>query len=309
MSKRPDDRTPLAGAEESAAANDTSPRDELDSEPRRKWRPNPQLIRALAATQKDLRPGEAALFWDWTATRDSAPEAEDVRPSGEGEVLVSDKDAAAAYVPPKEVSPPVAPRPSTRSRIRVREDLDPRRQPTVKSARDSTPRVTGHLPEPAAREEPRPESVRCPSLAQERRRRVAWAIPVSIVTAVIVFLWLRLPDPQIEPGRGDARTAVAPATPRPPSRVGTQVVPGRTSAPGAASSKPRADVADLRDAGARAAHGTAGAPATPAAAPPVTGSTPKTAKSAAPKLEPPRPAPPPPGGTELFIRKKGDSAP
>jgi len=58
---------------------------DVDSEPRRKWTPNPELLRALADARRDLKPGEASLFWDWTATRDSAPPAEDVRPSGEGE--------------------------------------------------------------------------------------------------------------------------------------------------------------------------------------------------------------------------------
>lgn len=120
----PDAEDPIAGGGEDLDA---------DSEPRRKWRPNAELLRALADARKDLKPGESSLFWDWTATREAAPEAEEMRPSGEGEVFVCDKEAAAAYIAPVQVAPARPPRQSTKSRIRVREDVDPRRQPTVKT--------------------------------------------------------------------------------------------------------------------------------------------------------------------------------
>ncbi|MEZ4294857.1 MAG: hypothetical protein R3B70_07760 [Polyangiaceae bacterium] len=166
-----------------------------------------------------MRPGESSLFWDWTRTRDSAPEAEDVRPSGEGEVLVSDKEAAAAYVPPVEVAPAVAPRGGTKSRIRVRPDVDPRRQPTVKTSHRGrrirswgAGRGCGSAPPPSGR---RPRSAgslapflgiadrlqgartRChrPARADRGGERAsgggsAWAVPVGLLVALGAFVGL-----------------------------------------------------------------------------------------------------------------------
>ena len=43
--------------------------DDADSEPRPRWRPNAELLKALADARKDLKPGEQSLFWDWTRRR------------------------------------------------------------------------------------------------------------------------------------------------------------------------------------------------------------------------------------------------
>jgi hypothetical protein len=281
MSEQSDDRLPrLEPPEELAAANDDAARPELDSEPRRKWQPKPELIRALEATQKDLRPGEASLFWDWTATRNSAPAAEDVRPSGEGDVLVSFKDAAAAYVPPKQIAPAAAPRRATRSRIRVREDIDPRRQPTVRTPRSSEPgdappstREPGDTAPPSARE-PRdtapPESRTQRSGAVVRRRRVAWMAFAAVTVAAIVFFWLRLPaglDTQL---LGDRRPPVEASLP--PAECTACTQPEQGALDPSAGATLRADSSDR------------------AAAPPADSSG-----SAAPQMETPgdaRPGPP-----------------
>lgn len=215
--------------------DDAARGEDVDSEPRRRWKPNAELLRALADARKDLKPGESSLFWDWTATRESAPEAEDVRPSGEGEVFVHEKDAAAAYIAPVQVAPAVPPRQCTKSRIRVREDVDPRRQPTVRTARSSgecvAPR-TGHDGRRAfacgadasrpvatfrdASDTPPPPAgdgrASSPSWSgvhagdrpafmpmegsgaapgPDRRRRVALAIFVGVLSGTLAFFWLR----------------------------------------------------------------------------------------------------------------------
>jgi hypothetical protein len=233
----------------SSPSDPPEPTGDIESEPRQRWRPKEELLRALEEARRDLKPGEEALYWDWTKTRDSAPEAEDMRPSGEGEVLVSDKEAAAAYVAPKQVAPAVAPRASTKSRIRVRPDVDPRRQPTVRNARDvrqSLPRDGGAAtyakhrvasalhrrsspsgslrlkkpahPHPSDDETTTPAApgvllsapleLDPPMLGPERRRRVAWAFFFGMVTGVIVFFWLRVPN---DLGRGPA--SFGPASP------------------------------------------------------------------------------------------------
>lgn len=305
MSERPDDRVPPTAPGEPVSAEDET-QQEVDSEPRRRWQPNPELLRALAATQKDLRPGEASLFWDWTATRDSAPEAEDLRPSGEGEVLVYDKEAAAAYVPPKQVAPAVAPRAGTKSRIRVREDVDPRRQPTMKSTRDSSGSLPGVVPSGSFdRESAAPDSVTRPSLARERRRRLAWAVPVSVVSATIVFFWLHLPP---APSAGVTGPSEA-ETPRPPAASGAPARPAAppptTSAPSTATRTPRAEEPALDGGpGAAAPKPSGTVPAKGSAAP--RGAKP-TATDAPPRPEPTSSAPPSSDGSGFFIRKKGDS--
>lgn len=204
---------------------------EEDSEPRRRWRPNAELLRALADARRDLKPGESSLFWDWTATRDAAPEAEEMRPSGEGEVFVCDKDAAAAYIPPVKVAPAAPPRPYTKSRIRVREDVDPRRQPTMKTSRAGAARRSAPAFRDASDACPPGgpasriascvgpslgEAVRSPGLPEEaspierprfvpseppgyttravdRRRRLGAALLLGCVAGTIVFFWLRFP--------------------------------------------------------------------------------------------------------------------
>ncbi len=151
---------------------DTSSGEEVDSEPRRRWKPNADLLRALADARKDLKPGESSLFWDWTATREAAPEAEDVRPSGEGEVFVHEKDAAAAYIAPVQVAPAVPPRQCTKSRIRVREDVDPRRQPTVRTARnvgDCVPQWTPRDSRQSAMGSPRDSRASVPCVPDSSR--------------------------------------------------------------------------------------------------------------------------------------------
>jgi hypothetical protein len=249
MSDARDDRRASFGAspfpEPPSFRPDTDPNagvdpDDFDSDPRPKWKPNPALLQALADARKDLKPGEASLFWDWTATRDSAPPAEDVHPSGEGEVLVSDKEAAAAYVPPVKVAPAVPARSGTKSRVRVRDDVDPRRQPTMKTARSSSAPGAPVAPfrdamdsRPSANElgRPSPPPARAPSTPSapdrqamvppsphmtyrmsgpERRRRVAWAVFFGSVTGVLVFFWLRIP-PASAPPTG-APMASPPAT-------------------------------------------------------------------------------------------------
>jgi hypothetical protein len=309
MSERPEDRV---------LQRDEDAHVELDSEPRRKWQPNPELLRALEATQKDLRPGEASLFWDWTATRDSAPEAEDLRPSGEGEVLVSDKDAAAAYVPPKAVAPAAAPRSATRSRIRVRPDIDPRRQPTMKTARSSDPGTPRDAaPEPPSGREPLesapPESPAHRSSVRPRQRGLAMAIPLSIGVATIVYFWLRLPDDLDARLGGEERPPATLSTPPPTPE--TPLTTGGTAPPlSTASEAPGADPAEVRDDGAPAAD-RAAAPRSPQVIGPgrtptrgpATNVTPPRAPSGAPgaprSLEPTTPA----SDEEFLIRKKGDS--
>lgn len=319
MNKRPDDHVPPPEGGEPGAEG------EIDSEPRRKWRPDPELLRALAETRKDLRPGEASLFWDWTRTRDSAPEAEDLRPSGEGEVLVSDKEAAAAYVPPKQVSPAAAPRPWTRSRVRFREDLDPRRQPTVRRSRgdgDSGEPRPGAGDAPEARESDvslpgLPMTVAGPLDGGEPRssgRRIAWAAAVALVAATVAFLWLQLPPgparlaapPEGEGARGaSAGGALASGDlgetdgTSGDARHASSLDPGRAfAAPAPPTETP-------------APRGTASAGATstarPHAPPPPRTEgrpTPSGPAEPAPKVQPAPVAPPDEGG--FLIRRRGD---
>ncbi|MFO0591431.1 MAG: hypothetical protein U0441_28035 [Polyangiaceae bacterium] len=249
--------------------------EDLDSEPRRRWKPNAELLRALADARRDLKPGESSLFWDWTTTRDTAPEAEDVRPSGEGEVFVHEKDAAAAYIAKVEVAPAAPPRQCTKSRIRVRPDVDPRRQPTVRTARDSR---TSGAPEPgqtvaafhevgdSASPAPRTSSPSWPGdatgswppdsqrgdrpafssipgaavlPAPDRRRRVALALFVGVLSGTAAFFWLRTPhDPGTAPPapppactvdegqRPDAAPSAGPApdkgAPKAPGKAGSE---------------------------------------------------------------------------------------
>ena len=239
------------------------PLDDIESEPRQRWKPKEELLRALEDARRDLKPGEAALYWDWTKTRDSVPEAEDMRPSGEGEVLVSDKEAAAAYVAPKEVAPAVAPRPLTKSRIRVREDVDPRRAPTVRNAREhakatlakhrvanarnwrSPPSGSHRLKKLAAPRPPEDDGQALagslisteagleldpPMLGPERRRRVAWAFFFGMVTGIIVFFWLRFPG---DPGRSSqlGAPALTPSGSAPLLRFGPAHRPAPVPAP------------------------------------------------------------------------------
>ena len=240
-----------------AVTGDSDPPEDIESEPRQRWRPREELLRALEEARRDLKPGEESLYWDWTKTRDSAPEAEDLRPSGEGEVLVSDKDAAAAYVAPKEVAPAVTPRSSTKSRIRVRPDVDPRRQNTVRTSRADgaamashrvptahqrrtvpsgshrlkkpvapppTPEVEGDAPA-APQVSTGPIDFEQPMFGQERRRRVAWAFFFGMLTGIIVFFWLRVPR---DPGGGPA---VRPALSASPSGSLLRFEPTRGLAP------------------------------------------------------------------------------
>ncbi len=337
MSDAPDDpdratELPLRPSLAPLDAVPAAPKD-LDSEPRRKWKPKPALLRALEAARKDLKPGEASLFWDWTATRDSVPAAEEVGAT-RGEALVSDKEAAAAYVAPVKVAPALNPRAGTRSRVRVRADLDPRKAPTVKVAtptlertsaapsRESTPSATpphaAHLP---------------PSYRRERRRRVAWAIFFGTVTGTMVFFWLRLPrdlgsggtpasspsasvtvppGPPVTPGRvGDAPAATA-TTSAPPTATAT--APALPAAP-ASGTGTVASLPHRSEPPQPALVGSA-APAAPATAAPVA-PTPHTTVGAA--ASPPGPAavvtaapasPPSSSASEGFlIRKKGPTSP
>lgn len=315
MSKRHEDRVPRLTVEELAAPGGDAPFD-LESEPRKRWKPNAQLLSALAAAQKDLRPGEASLFWDWTATRESVPEAEDLRPSDHGELLVSDMDAAAAYVPPVEVAPAKVPRAATKSRIRVREDVDPRRQPTMKTSRSSDPaggsgassdsvppsEADDRTSEPAGDrpsdtllsgrdalvpDQPYTEICMRPSLAEERRRRLAGVLLLGAVTATIVFFWLRLPRDLDARIGGDRAAATADVPPR--------------SAPASVPPTPNA---------VEEPEPPLPPPSTlPASVPVTPKSSPNVAPAPRSTLRPKTPAPPAtttPGGSGFLIRKKGD---
>lgn len=346
------------------------PLDDIESEPRQRWKPKEELLRALEEARRDLKPGEAALYWDWTKTRDSAPEAEDMRPSGEGEVLVSDKEAAAAYVAPKQVAPAVAPRASTKSRIRVRPDVDPRRQPTVRNARDgrqSLPREGAAAPyskhrgvaafhrrsspsgslrlkkpahplpiddettTPAAPQVliSAPLELDAPMLGQERRRRVAWAFFFGMVTGVIVFFWLRVPN---DFGRGPA--TVGPASPAsaplllyaPAHRPAPAVIPPDAALPERPVEEPLP--ADVRRSASGAATESRPDEAAPGSvATPNTGSAPKGSGGPGQSRQPgtgaghgtsapsgkassgAAPAPAAPKPAEFLIRQKGSQSP
>lgn len=314
---------------------------EVDSEPRRRWRPNAELLRALADARKDLKPGESSLFWDWTATRDAAPEAEEMRPSGEGEVFVCDKEAAAAYIAPVSVAPAAPPRPNTKSRIRVREDVDPRRQPTVRTRADGRmsrfppafrdasdsappsdrgPRLAscvgpawaengGSLGRPAgARTSDRPRftpsepPAAYTTRAVDRRRRLGAALLLGCVAGTIVFFWLRFPREKVSPQAPPGSAAIVEAAPS----VSATASPAETVVASAkapeSSSAPEPIVRS--DWSPPRSHAVPVATA-PARAP----DEPAPPSRAAPDPDPPKPreAPSAPRKTGFLIRKKGSN--
>ena len=326
----------VASDEEPPETEEAESEEELDSEPRRRWRPNAELLRALADARRDLKPGESSLFWDWTTTRDAAPEAEDVRPSGEGEVFVHEKDAAAAYIAKVEVAPAVPPRQCTKSRIRVRPDVDPRRQPTVRTARDArgsgapesgrtvaafhdvadsasaTPRssspswpesATGSWP-PDSQRGDRPAFSSIPGThvlpTPDRRRRVALALFVGVLSGTAAFFWLRAPHEQ----------GTAPPAPAPACTVdeGQRRDPAKTLSP--APESPPKSTSGKAGSGLLETPVDSASPepsATPASGP--SGVAPRSGKPAAARGDPtaaPRASSVSQGGG-LLIRKKGSN--